>query len=128
MHCKTVCIGSLRTAFCIVLLLTYMEVQPPDFNEYWQSHVLDDSELASFSSKAFCAHTNVHVYFSLINFSSQCALSMDGQPGWMLTMTVPLMLMNWATVAIKQGLPLYFSRDMRPWQINCITVSDVQSA
>jgi len=37
-------------------------------------------------------------------------------------MTVPLMLINWATVAIKQGLPLYFSRDMRPWQINCTTV------
>ncbi len=46
------------------------------------------------------------------------------QPSWMLTMTVPLMLINWATVAVKQGLPLYFSRDMhmRPWQINCTTV------
>ncbi len=37
-------------------------------------------------------------------------------------MIVPLMLISWATVAIKQGLPLYFSRDMRPWQINCTTV------
>jgi len=34
-------------------------------------------ELTSFSSKAFSAHTIVHVYFSLVDFSSQCALSTD---------------------------------------------------
>ncbi len=39
--------------------------------------MLVDGELTSFSSKAFFAHTIVHVYFSLVHFSSQCAVSTD---------------------------------------------------
>jgi len=61
----------------VQLLQHLRDQQPPDFNEYWQSHVLDDGELISFSPKAFSAHTIVHVYFSPVDFSSQCALSTD---------------------------------------------------
>ena len=43
------------------------------------------------------------------------------QPGWMLTMTLPMMLITGAMVTVMQGLPLYLSCDMRPWQIRCTT-------